>query len=88
VKKTIRIRIETHSVWMVRWHGSPLRMWCERCGAEVDFVRGRAAETPVTDAPLPVPRLRHYLWDAPGKALRLCLMSLRQLVEKNKGRES
>lgn len=79
VKKIIRVRIETHSVWMVYWRGSPLRAWCERCGSKVDIFQGQEAEALVAVAPHNVSGPRRYLW-----SLRMCLRSLRQLVGKTK----
>src|ERR1700730_13135216 len=93
VKKAIQVVIETDTVWIIHWRGSARASRCQHCGTETDD----QAEEPVTTssvAPIAVqaglktrkPRLR----EAPGDALRACLASLRQLVQRQKegGRET
>jgi hypothetical protein len=37
MKKTIRIRIETERLLIIR-HGASVREWCQQCASEVDMI--------------------------------------------------
>jgi hypothetical protein len=88
VKKTIRIQIETDTVWIIHWRGGARGIRCQTCGPEADV---NAEEPAVTAAVAPVAvqrRLkapRFWLVEAPGQAVRGWLESLRLLVQKNGG---
>ena len=82
-KKTIRIRIESRSVWVIHWRRAQL--CCPRCGAEVGPVEAARDLIPV--APLAAEEWlrgqKFYLWQAPGRALQLCLRFLRRALRRN-----
>jgi hypothetical protein len=88
VKKTIQVEIETDTVWIIHWRGSARVPRCQHCGPGSD---DQADEPVATNSVVPSAAQRRLkirkprLLEAPGGALRACLASLRQLVQKQKG---
>ena len=78
-KRTIRITFERDRVWIIRQCGSLTRNWCERCGAEVEFV---SMEQAIALTGRTVDEIRHSaLVDklhttAAGENASICLRSL------------
>jgi hypothetical protein len=82
-KKTIRIQIESRSVWVIRWRQAELR--CPQCGAEVGPVEAARDLIPVAPGAAQqwLRGQKFWWWEAPGWALQLCLRFLRERLRRN-----
>ena len=79
-KRTIRITVERDRVWIIRQCGSLARIWCESCGAEVEFV---SMEQAIALTGRTADEICHFVFvdklhtsAVGGKAMRICLRSL------------
>lgn len=88
VKKIVRLWIESRTVWVIHWRGAPTRVWCQRCGGEVEIIPVAGRESLRTMPPRIVRQFQSPptpgLWEAAGKGLRFWLSRLASRLN-NKG---